>query len=68
MDWQQAISLGIVAATAAGFGIARWRRRKFSFQRATHCGCAGAGAGAVKSSIIYHARKGGRPRVIVKMR
>ena len=68
MDWQQVISLGIVGATAAGFGVARWRRRKFSFQRDTHCGCAGTGAGAVKSSIVYHARKGGRPQVIVKMR
>jgi hypothetical protein len=68
MDWQQAVSLGIVAVTAAGFGVARWRRRKFDFTRDTHCGCVGARAGGVKGSIVYHARKGGRPRIIVKMR
>ena len=67
MDWQQIVSLSIVAATALAFVVARWRRRKFSFQRDTHCGCQGGRTGE-RSSIVYSAKKGGRPRVTVKMR
>ena len=67
MDWQQVLSLGIVAATALAFAVARWRRRKFIFQRDTHCGCQ-AGGMVERSSIVYAAKKGERPRVIVKMR
>ena len=67
MDWQQQVSVSIVAATALAFAVARWRRRKFSFQRDTHCGCQ-AGRTVERSSIVYAAKKGERPRVIVKMR
>jgi hypothetical protein len=68
MDWQQLVSLVIVAATA-GLLLARGlRRRKFSFGRDTHCGCAGANAGGTQGSILFHARKGQRPEVVVKMR
>ena len=68
MSWQQTASLAIVAGTAGVFVWARWRRRKFSFERDTHCGCAAAGEQGQKSSIVYRARKGERPVVIVKMR
>jgi hypothetical protein len=66
MDWQQVVSLLIVAATASLFIGARFRRRKFSLERDTHCGCASEGGPASKSSIVFHARKGERPQIIVK--
>jgi hypothetical protein len=66
MDWQQAASFVIVAATAGVFLRAKWRRRKFSLERDTPCGCASApGPGA---SIVFHARKGQRARIVVKSR
>ena len=68
MDWQQAASLLIVAGAATLLAWSRLRRRKFSFARDTHCGCAGGGSSGVSGSIVYHARKGERPRVIVKLR
>ena len=67
MDWQQIVSLAIVGTVAALFAWARWRPRKFDFKRDTHCGCAGSGT-PEQSSIIFHARKGERPEVIVKMK
>jgi len=66
MDWQQAVSLLIVATTAGLLLRARFRRRKFSLERDTHCGCALPGGPASKSSIIFRARKGERPQIIVK--
>jgi len=68
MDWQQAVSLLIVAATAGLFFRARFARRKFSFERDTHCGCVSADGAAAKSSIVFRARKGERRQVIVKSR
>jgi len=66
MDWQQAVSLLIVAATAGFFLRARFRRRPFSLERETHCGCASPGGRASPGSIIFHARKGARRQIIVK--
>lgn len=68
MDWQQLVSLVIVAAAAGMLLAGAMRRRKFSFARDTHCGCAGANATGRQSSIVFHARKGQRPEVVVKMR
>jgi hypothetical protein len=69
MDWQQLVSLGIVAAAAFLLVARGLRRRKFSFARDTHCGCSGANSTAgQQSSIVFHARKGHRPEVLVKMR
>ena len=42
VDWQETTALAITAATVGAFVWARWRRRKFRFQRDTHCGCASA--------------------------
>jgi hypothetical protein len=68
MDWQQIAALGIVGVTALIFVSAQFRPRKFNFQRDTHCGC-GSGSGSIpKSSIVFHARKGERPRVTLKMK
>jgi hypothetical protein len=68
MDWQQVVSLAIVAAAAGFFLRARLHRRKFSFARDTHCGCSAPGRPGEKSSIVFRARKGGRPEVVVKMK
>jgi len=66
MDWQQTISLLVVAATAGAFLRARLRRPKFKFERDTHCGCASSGQSAARNSIVFHARKGERQQIIVK--
>jgi len=69
MDWQELTALLIVAGAAGGFVWAKWRRRRrFSFERDTHCGCASSAESAPLSSIVYRARKGERPQVIVKMK
>jgi GTPase involved in cell partitioning and DNA repair len=67
MDWQQLVSLVIVAAAAGGLLSRALRRRKFSFARDTHCGCSGGNTGQ-QGSIVFRARKGCRPEVVVKMR
>jgi hypothetical protein len=64
MDWQKIASFVIVGATAGAFVWAKLRKRKFSFERDTHCGCASPSGS--KDSIVFHARKGQRPQIIVK--
>jgi hypothetical protein len=69
MDWQQLAALGIVGMTAALLfrSWLRRRRLKFSFQRDTHCGCSTpASSSAPQPSIIFRARKGERPQILVK--
>ena len=69
MDWQKLAALAVVAGTAAVF-LARTlpRRRGFSFARDTHCGCGAASRPGMKNSIVFHARKGRRAQLIVKMK
>lgn len=68
VDWQQVISLMIVGSAAVALLWGRFRRRKSRFGLETHCGCAGSPATNPQSSIIFHARKGHRPRVLVKLK
>jgi hypothetical protein len=68
MNWQQAVSLAIVASVAGLFLREQFRRRKFSFERDTHCGCSAHGQSGAESSVVFHARKGKRPEVRVKMK
>ena len=68
MDWQQLVSLALVASAAVLLLGRNFRRRKFSFQRDTHCGCALVSQSSPPASIVFHARKGARPEVRVKMR
>jgi hypothetical protein len=68
MNWQQIISLAIVALAAGLLLWGRFRPRKFSFQRDTHCGCSAAGGPSRKGSIVFHARKGERREVVVRMK
>lgn len=67
MDWQQLVSLMIVGAAALMLVGSRFRRRRFSFQRDTHCGCAAVAQSAASGSIVFRARKGARPEVRVKL-
>jgi hypothetical protein len=66
MDWQKIAALGVVAVTAGFFLRAKLRRRKFSFEHDTHCGCAAASTAGSKTSIVFSARKGERAKIIVK--
>ena len=68
MDWQEATALLIVSATVVAFVWARVRRRRFQFARDTHCGCASPAGSSAQGSIVYRARKGERPQVVVKMK
>jgi len=68
MDWQQLVSLVMVAGAAVLLLGSRFRRRKFSFERGTHCGCAAVPASSPQNSIVFRARRGERPRILVKMR
>jgi hypothetical protein len=52
--------------TAAIFLRNRFKPRKFSWQRDTHCGCSSPGQFASKSSMVFRARRGERPRVTIK--
>jgi hypothetical protein len=66
MDWQQLVSLVIVGTAAALLLRTRFRPRKFSFQRDTHCGCSTSGSAAPQHSIVFRARKGERPQILIK--
>jgi hypothetical protein len=67
MDWQQAVALSIVAVTAGLFAWVKCRSRKLQWNRATHCGCAATSdSNAAHSAIIFRARKGHVPQVIIK--
>jgi hypothetical protein len=68
MDWQQLVSLVVVASAAVLLARSKFRRRRFSFERDTHCGCLAVQELSPQSSIVFHARKGARPEVLVKMR
>jgi hypothetical protein len=68
MDWQQFVALLIVATAAGCLVWGRLRRRKFQFGRDTHCGCSSPAASGAQSSIVFHARKGGTPTVLIKMK
>ncbi len=68
MEWQQLVSLMIVASAAGWLAWSKVRRHKFSLERATHCGCAAVSQTAPQSSIVFRARKGQRPEVRVRMK
>lgn len=64
MDWQQLVALAIVAIAAA---LLLWRwlrpRKPFSGRAGT---CCGAPASPTQGSIVFHARKGERRKIIIK--
>jgi hypothetical protein len=68
MDWQQTMSLAIVAGTA-GLFLWNWLRpRKFSLRHDTHCGCSAIDGAATQSSITIRGRRGQPPEIVVKMK
>jgi hypothetical protein len=67
MDWQQLVSLTIVAVAASLLLAGVLRRRKFDFTRKGHCGCGTVFPEERRKSVVFRARKGRRPEVIVKM-
>ena len=68
MDWQQIVSLLIVASAAALMIRSRVQRRRFQFGRDTHCGCSSPATTASRSSMIFMARKGEPTRIVIKMK
>jgi len=59
----------MIVGTAAGALLwARFRPRPFRFGQDTPCGCAGRPATGPQSSIIFHARKGHRSQILVKLK
>ncbi|MBI4325372.1 MAG: hypothetical protein HY674_08925 [Chloroflexi bacterium] len=68
MDWQQIVSLTIVGITAVAFLWSKTRSRRFGFTCDTGCGCAAAGPATPQNSIVFRARKGGRPQIVVSMK
>lgn len=66
MNWQTLVSLLIVAVAAAALLWGVMRRRKLRFDRSNPCGCALPARGETGSSVVFHARKGERPKIIVK--
>jgi hypothetical protein len=68
MDWQQFLALLIVALAAGLLLWGRLRPRRFRFGRDTHCGCSSPSSSGPRTSIVFHARKGEQPRVLVKMK
>jgi hypothetical protein len=67
LDWQQVVSLLIVFAAAVLLFGNQFRRRRFNPQRLSHCGCSANSPGRPPGSIVFRARKGVRPEIIVKM-
>jgi hypothetical protein len=68
MDWQQLVSLMIVAAAGGLLLAGALGRRRSIFQRGMPCGCAAVSQSAPHSSIVFRARKGERPLVFVRMK
>ena len=68
VDWQEVTVLGITALTAGLFVWSKFRPRKFSFERDTHCGCASSAESAPKTSIVYRAKRGERPQIVMRMK
>jgi hypothetical protein len=68
VDWQQIVSLVIVGVAAGALLWGKFRPRKFSLQRDTHCGCASVNGSTPQSSIVFRARRGERPQITLKMK
>jgi hypothetical protein len=66
VNWQTTVALTIVALAAAGLLWGLLRRRKFRLLRDSPCGCSPPASSAPQNSIVFHARKGERPTIIVK--
>jgi len=68
VDWQHVISLAIVGSAVVGLAWGKFRPRKFSLERDTHCGCSSPADTAPRSTMVFRARRGERPQIFVKMK
>ena len=69
MDWQEPVALVIVAVAAAGLALRQYRARQRRFHQDSPCGCtAGRASEGAQSSIVFKARKGCQPVILVKHR
>jgi hypothetical protein len=68
MDWQQITALLIVATTAGIFIWTRVRPAKFDFRRHAPCGCSSPSQSTPQHSMVFRARKGETPQILVKMK
>jgi hypothetical protein len=66
MDWQQVIALAMVGIAAFLLVRSQLRPRPRCGSAGQVCGCAGGSGPAPKGSVVFRARKGERPQVIVK--
>ncbi len=66
MDWQQIIALAIVGIAAFLLIRSQLRPRSRCGGSGQVCGCAGNSGPTPKGSIVFRARKGERPQIIVK--
>lgn len=69
MNWQQVVSLLIVATAGGLFLRSHLLRRKLSLVRNLPCGgCPGQSSRRPQHTIIYRAKKGERPQIILKQK
>ena len=67
MDWQQVVSLVVVAAAAVLLLRPRLRRNRLKLGGRSPCGCEMSAVAGQQNSIVFRARKGQRPEVHVRM-
>ena len=66
MDWQEGLALALGALTAMLL-VRRWfRLRNGRKTGKARCGCLAATATPPRGSIVYSARKGERPRILIR--
>ncbi len=68
MGWQDWVALTIVTLTAATFVWVRFRPQKVRWMRRTLCSCVAESHSRSQESIIFRARKGARPEVVVRLK
>ena len=66
MDWQQIIALAIVAVTAGLMAWFRFRPRRLGRGHGACCGCSSGADSVPRETVVFHARKGERPQIIVR--
>jgi hypothetical protein len=67
MEWQELAALGIVGLAAFLLVRPLLLARGHCRTPSGNCSCAGSSSAAPKGSIVFRARKGERPQIIVKM-